>query len=233
MTAIEYIKQDPIMNADLLELVRRGNYECFYFGGDAAVFHDLAYGLCTVCGNQEADVRRVLDAMPMTGNYMAHGALCRDLLAEKAGCTGNAPCRQARYCLPEAPQVPETSMQGVELRTLDESFLEIVDQTYGTPHTTQGVEERLRNKAIFGAFIDDQLAGFIGWHTEGSIGYLEVLPEYRRRGLGFLLETEALRRMLERGEIPFCHIYHTNEVSMNLQKKMGWTISDDYIYWMF
>ncbi len=233
MTEIEYIEQDPVQNADLLELVRRGHYECLYEGGDAAIFHDPVYGLYTVCGGSEADVRALLNRTPADVSYMAHGALCRDLAAKKTGSRGNAPCRQARYCKDTAPQIPQESWDGVELRDLDESHIEIVDRVYGTPHKTQDIVERIEKKALFGAFIEGRLAGFIGWHPQGSIGYLEVFPEYRRRGLGFLLESEALRRTLERGQIPFCHIYHTNEISMNLQKKMGWEFSKEYIYWMF
>ncbi|MFQ7452543.1 MAG: GNAT family N-acetyltransferase [Flavonifractor plautii] len=37
---------------------------------------------------------------------------------------------------------------------------------------------------MLGAFVDGTLAGFAGFHGEGSIGLLEVLPAYRRRGLG-------------------------------------------------
>ena len=48
-----------------------------------------------------------------------------------------------------------------------------------------------------GAFLDGVLAGLIGIHEEGSIGMLEVLPAYRRRGLGYALEAGAIRRALK------------------------------------
>lgn len=32
---------------------------------------------------------------------------------------------------------------------------------------------------LFGGFLGDKLVGFIGEHPEGSIGILEVLPEFR------------------------------------------------------
>ena len=40
---------------------------------------------------------------------------------------------------------------------------------------------------FFGAFVDGQLAGFVGEHSEGSMGMLEIFPAYRRRGLGYSL----------------------------------------------
>ena len=32
---------------------------------------------------------------------------------------------------------------------------------------------------MLGAFVDGELAGFIGRHDQGALGVLEVLPEYR------------------------------------------------------
>ncbi|MFQ9917932.1 MAG: GNAT family N-acetyltransferase [Flavonifractor plautii] len=54
---------------------------------------------------------------------------------------------------------------------------------------------------MLGAFVDGTLAGFAGFHGEGSIGLLEVLPAYRRRGLGEALLRGAVRLALERGAV--------------------------------
>lgn len=55
---------------------------------------------------------------------------------------------------------------------------------------------------LWGLFEDGQLAAFIGVHHEGSMGILEVLPEYRRRGLAMALEGWLIRWHLERGWTP-------------------------------
>ena len=49
----------------------------------------------------------------------------------------------------------------------------------GLEHIRQAI-----GAGMLGAFVDGTLAGFAGFHGEGSIGLLEVLPAYRRRGLG-------------------------------------------------
>ena len=84
-----------------------------------------------------------------------------------------------------------------------------------------------------GAFLDGVLAGFIGIHEEGSIGMLEVLPAYRRRGLGYALEAGAIRRALKEGTIPYCQVIEGNTASMELQKKLGLEFSDGFVYWLF
>ena len=58
----------------------------------------------------------------------------------------------------------------------------------GLEHIRQAI-----GAGMLGAFVDGTLAGFAGFHGEGSIGLLEVLPAYRRRGLGEALLRGAVR----------------------------------------
>ena len=82
-------------------------------------------------------------------------------------------------------------------------------------------------------FVDGVLAGFAGFHDEGSIGLLEVLPEYRRRGLGEALLCAAVRLALERGQYAFGQVFTDNRPSLALQRKVGMTVSEDILYWLF
>lgn len=40
---------------------------------------------------------------------------------------------------------------------------------------------------MLGAYLHEELVGFIGVHDTGSMGMLEVLPQVRRHGIGFTL----------------------------------------------
>ena len=86
---------------------------------------------------------------------------------------------------------------------------------------------------MLGAFVDGTLAGFAGFHGEGSIGLLEVLPAYRRRGLGEALLRGAVRLALERGQYAFGQVLIDNAPSLALQKKVGMTLSEQPLYWLF
>ena len=85
---------------------------------------------------------------------------------------------------------------------------------------------------IFGAFVEGTLAGFIGMHTEGSIGFLTVFPEYRRRGIGTALETFLINEMLERGFTPYGQTEEGNTASHRLQETLGLCFSKEMVYWM-
>lgn len=86
---------------------------------------------------------------------------------------------------------------------------------------------------LWGLFEGGQLAAFIGMHHEGSMGILEVLPEYRRRGLAMALEGWLIRWHLERGWTPFCHVYEDNPASHALQKKLGLTPAPEQVVWLW
>jgi len=68
---------------------------------------------------------------------------------------------------------------------------------------------------------------------EGSIGLLEIFPEYRRLGYGTALESFLVNQMLEKGQVPFGLIEVNNKNSIDLQNKLGFKISEDKVYWLF
>ena len=98
----------------------------------------------------------------------------------------------------------------------------------GLEHIRQAI-----GAGMLGAFVDGTLAGFAGFHGEGSIGLLEVLPAYRRRGLGEALLRGAVRLALERGQYAFGQVLIDNAPSLALQKKVGMTLSEQPLYWLF
>lgn len=80
---------------------------------------------------------------------------------------------------------------------------------------------------------ESQIVGFIGQHLEGSMGLLEILPEYRGNGYGTELECFLIREMQRKHLIPFCQVETDNEKSINLQKKLGFEISKEKVYWLY
>ena len=48
--------------------------------------------------------------------------------------------------------------------------------------TDQSTSQAHRRRVMHGAFQKGELLGFIGMHSEGSVGMLEVLPQHRRKG---------------------------------------------------
>ena len=86
---------------------------------------------------------------------------------------------------------------------------------------------------VFGLFIDGRLTGFIGFHSEGSMGMLHVFEEGRKKGYGSLLEKYDINRALELGRIPYCHVFESNAASQALQAKLALKKGKRKCWWLW
>ena len=83
------------------------------------------------------------------------------------------------------------------------------------------IRKRIMEGDMYGAFVQEQPAGVIGFHEEGSLGMLFVEESFRGQGLGASLESYAVNRMLEKGRVPYGYVEKGNLISEKLQEKLG------------
>ncbi len=128
----------------------------------------------------------------------------------------------------------EKPTPGSELtvKTADESDLSMLVENYDML-SPEELAEVVARKAILIGYHDGRPVGFIGEHLEGSMGILYVLPEYRQMGFGTALQTHFIAQTMERGLVPFGQVEKDNRKSLGLQEKLGMTISDELIVWMW
>ena len=88
------------------------------------------------------------------------------------------------------------------------------------------------HRGMLGIEEDGRLAGFIGFHPEGSMGLLYVLPKYRRRHYAEALESALIRRLQAQDRFVWCQVKEDNTPSWNLQARLGLVPADLY-YWLF
>lgn len=128
-------------------------------------------------------------------------------------------------------ETPETDPE-ISVRTACREDLPLLIRTYDliSPEEMEQVVER--GSLLFG-YHRERLVGFIGEHLEGSMGLLYVFPEFRRQGFGAELEKICIAKTLEKGFVPFGQVEKDNQASLDLQKKLGMTVSDNLICWMW
>ena len=162
---------------------------------------------------------------------VGHEDWYREELTQRLGMWQETPCYQAAWLAEEPPELPP--FDG-ELRPLGLEWAPFIFAHYGKSDLGGlPMIERAVRRGMLGAFVDGEPAGFAGFHSEGSIGFLEVLPPYRRRGLGEVLLLGMVRLALERGQYAFGQVLVDNAPSLALQKKAGLTVSEDTLYWLF
>ena len=138
-------------------------------------------------------------------------------------------CHQAAWEHPDAPNVPEIPFS---IEALGMDMAAHIQVLYSHDIGREYIEGRLAAGEMFGAFKDGELAGFIGLHEEGSMGMLEVLPAFRRMGVGSLLVATLCRFLMERGLTPFSQFTVDNLASRALHESMGFSISTEFVFWL-
>ena len=137
-------------------------------------------------------------------------------------------CFQAVYLSEAYPSVPGN----LQIEPASNADLEFITAHYGKL-ASQELEEIIHRQELFLGSHAGEPIGFVGKHLEGSMGILEVLPQHRRKGYGTELENFMISHMLKEKMIPFCQVETWNEKSLNLQRNLGLTISDEKVYWIF
>jgi len=80
----------------------------------------------------------------------------------------------------------------------------------------------------------DEAGEAVAWgltHSEGAVGAVYTLESSRRQGLGEQVVKELTRRLLARGQSPFCYISEKNEASAGLFEKCGYVRHSQAVFW--
>ena len=230
--AAEYLLRDRLKNVDALEQLKDPRTKVLYAGGDGVFFqYDFLFQLSAEPGTKKRFLPLLLSALPERGEYLI--VLHTPELSDDLQLLRNLePIMDCCNCVYDAAEpIPFTLPQGVEIRPLDQSHFPFVRAHYHSVDDANYVRERI-GAGMLGAFVNGEIAGFIGTHGELSIGLLEVLPAFRRRGLAFALEASMVNSLLAAGRLPFCQVRLGNDASFALQKKLGFTVSDRPVRWM-
>ena len=120
-----------------------------------------------------------------------------------------------------------------QIRRMELSDLDFVLRNYHHPNVRPEYIRARINEMMLGAYIDGEQVGCIGVHEEGAVGMLEVLPAYRRMGIGRALETALIRWMMDKGHIAYCHVAPDNDISLRLQTSLGLQACAQSLYWLY
>lgn len=234
----ELFDRDPVRYIDMTEAVRRGIGTVLYASPSAALvdvpspeqpdgFH--TYLMC--CAGLE-EAQRLCGLLPSGGGFLlaAHEDFCVPLLKERFGATLflEGASYQAAYLRTQPPVLQDC---GLAIRQLGVSGLPQVAAHYQLEGEDY-LRSLLERGQLFGGFLNGVMVGFAGRHTEGSIGLLEILPQYRRQGFATALERYMIRLELSLCHIPFGQVLTDNAPSLALQRSLGMTISSGTLHWL-
>ncbi len=220
MEELQWVQRDPFRYLFLQDFLKLGAAVC-YEAEDGVVLkrRRIVYAAGTIA-----------DSSLFSDTFVA--LVCessvRDHLLETGVFRECVECLQAVYTGEAIPLVRDD----VTVRQLDISDMPFILENYHHPGANEKhIRERL-DEYMVGAFVDGKCAGFAGIHEEGAIGLLEVLPNYRRRGIAEFVETHVINWCIQNSRLPYCHVMPGNTASIALQKKLKLTFDTKPLYWL-
>lgn len=218
---IEYLGIDRV--------IMRGSGEILFESEDALLVRDNVSGAYMLACEDENTGIQLLDRYigEDRGLLMVSDHKLGISAYDKFGFSGKLECYQVAYY----GKKPEFKT-GLTVREAGENDLDMLVKNYDLISPDE-LERVIARKSVLLGYHEDRLVGFIGEHLEGSMGLLYVFPEFRRRGFGEALQTHLIADTIDKGFIPFGQVEKDNSASLALQKKLGMTVSDDLIIWMW
>lgn len=131
--------------------------------------------------------------------------------------------------LPDNVSLPACKCKISELSVEDAEYI-YDNYKYQNFTCIEYIKDRITRGIGLGIYESNKLTAWIITHDDGAMGFLNVLPEYRRRGYGLELTVSLVQKLRAAGEIPFVHIEEGNIKSMSLALKLGF-VKDRRVNW--
>lgn len=228
--ATKYLSGNRLHHMDMLEALTRDNADVLYAEDDGVLLYNRSGEVYLLSAESDAGFDALCGLIRDPDQLVTHQTRYMPALRERFGLKGEMTCFQCVY--EGGTPLPVELPEGFTLRALTQENLDFVLAHYEQVPDPEYISGRIRD-GMLGAFRGETPAGFIGTHDEGSMGLLEVLPEYRRRGLAQALESAMIDRLLEKGQTPYGQLFTTNEVSRALQQKLGLSVTTEQLAWLF
>lgn len=210
----------------MMESITRGTGEILYAHGFNILLYNRACSLCMMDAESREEAEKMFPLLPEdTRLIVSSKAFLNELLCKELSFQIYEECYQALY----------TKREPLPVSYKDIRHLTMADKAYVTANYHDNdayITERIKAKALYGAYVEEKLCGFVGIHSDGSTGILFVEPSYRKRGLGQALESYIINRQIELGHTPYGHIIVGNGESMRIQEHLGLYLSKDTIWWL-
>lgn len=235
--------RQKLLHIDMIELINRGRARIVYHDADEILLRDIVTGIyfhTRMSGVPQMEWKLPLklakderiECIVLHQREMVPLMEMHFHLKEDMECLQGAYTRREKLPVRGLYGPDGRGEDGFAIRTLTEEYIPFVAEHYSEIGSPEYVTERILHGAVYGAFYEEKIVGFIADHEEGSIGMLYVLPEYRKRHVAMALETYCMNLAVERGEIPYGQVVLGNEASIHLQEKMGICFAKGTIVWM-
>ncbi len=225
--ALAWLERDRLHHMDMTEPLRFGEAEVLAQGPQGVLVN--LDGVLMLSAESEAGALALCRAVPRIENLLNHQAEYSPALMQAFGLHQVTTYYQvARF----SRQPLDAGAADVQIRPIGVEQLAFVQAHYKVPMPAEYLRERLASGVMAGAFAGGEIVGFAGEHDEGTLGMLEVLPAFRRRGVGRALAAHIVNRRLAAGKLSYGQVAVGNEASLAMQRSLGFEVGNRPVAWL-
>lgn len=241
-----FIAKNPVLYADMADMLRTRKCRMIYAREDGVFFRDddgfYENGTYVFAAKDETAARKILLLFPeeyedvKNSAFVCHGKKQAEFCRSFFGFDRVTDCYQVTY----TPPAPLPLKGALRFEKAGEKQLQTIIETYDR-ESPESLKKLVAAKKINCAYATDadedgnargNFVGYIGQHPEGSMGLLLIFPKFRRHGYAEELESYQINEIRAEGRTPYAHIITDNFKSISLQKKLGANVADDLVIWM-
>ncbi|SCY10691.1 GNAT family N-acetyltransferase [Alkaliphilus peptidifermentans] len=226
---LEYLKKDLVNNVNIINFIE--SYECNYFEriGDSVLVKGTSDRKWVyISSGNEKELKLLMDKLNDTDREFAIiENWMMPILTD--GKKIKWKLSSIRLYLPEDVKLESTA---TNLDNLNESDAEFIynNSDYKEYLSIEYIIERIKNGVGSCIRYNGNLAAWGITQDDGAIGFLHVMPEYRKNGFGKAVTIDIIHKLRQQGKLPYVHIEEKNTASMNLAQSMGFK-ADKEICW--
>jgi GNAT superfamily N-acetyltransferase len=135
-----------------------------------------------------------------------------------------------RYYLPDEVEVTPTEQLFTALDPSHVSYI-FINSAYKDYTSEKYITERLSRDISAGVWVNGTLAGWGLTHDDGSLGFLNVLSEFRGQGIGEAVSRALIQAKREQKKPVFVNVEPQNKQSISLLQKLGY-VFDRPVSWV-
>ena len=237
----EFLVKSKKLHIDMIELINRGRAKFIAREKNDILIQDKVTGYFYYTGeNYDFFLTLPKHVRLSIKTLVIHQPELYEGINRILSLKNNMTCYNAVYTLKEQMPISglyrgdgQPTKEGLIIWPLTKEYTEVVSGLYDAWGMEDYIEDRIDAKAMYGAFVEGELAGFVGIHSDGSLGMLYVLEEYRHMNIAKALEAYMINTALQWGWTPYGQIEVSDERGKKLQETMGLYLSKTPVIWMW
>lgn len=230
--ALNYLRKDIMRNCELITMIELypDTIEFFYVGNDGVSFIEKKTKMSKMSTDNKEVAEKILPLINLQTGCTCKTRWDMEVLKTKYNFKTVDECKQ--FIFEKDKNFVIDSKHIIKFEKNNEKHMEFLNSHYRR-HTDKKEYNELVEKFNFYAYVTDdgEIAGCVGRHNNGEIGYLEVDKRFRRRGIGTLLIKTIVNE--DSQLFPFSEVYAWNKECILLHEKMGAKKYNGSCFWCY